>query len=71
LDEAVKYFNVAMAIKPDDAETHYEIANVLASQGKLDEAMEQYRRTLQIKPDFAGAREKLDSISKSKNIQEK
>ncbi len=32
-DEAVAAYNSALALKPDSADAHYNLANVLAAQG--------------------------------------
>ena len=66
LDKAIKYLTEALLYKPDHAETHYNLANALASQGKIDKAISHYNHALRIKPDFTAAREKLDTILKSK-----
>ncbi|MBI4938222.1 MAG: tetratricopeptide repeat protein, partial [Nitrosomonadales bacterium] len=45
----------ALALKPDYAEAHVNLGNVLQAQGKLDEAVESYRRALQSNPALADA----------------
>ncbi len=40
--------------RPIDTETRYEIGLKLEAEGKHEEAMEQYRRALEIKSDFGG-----------------
>ena len=46
----------AIQIRPGFAEAHYHLANALQQQGKLQEAVESYRRTLAIEPRAAEAR---------------
>jgi len=55
LDEATEAYNIALAIKPDNAEAYNNMGNALQEQGKLDEAIEAYNKGLAIKPDNAEA----------------
>jgi tetratricopeptide (TPR) repeat protein len=41
---------------------HFNIANIFAQQGKLDEAAAEYQETLRLEPRFAEARRALDGI---------
>ena len=45
-----------MKIKPDYAEAHNNLGNVLAGRGQIDEAIAHYQKALEIKPDYADAR---------------
>jgi protein O-GlcNAc transferase len=49
----VASYRRALEIRPDFAEVHSNLANVLQSMGKLNEAEASYLRALEIKPDFA------------------
>ncbi len=60
-DEAVASYGRALALKPDYAEAHSNLGNVLKDQGKLNEAVASYRRALELKPDFAEAHGNLGS----------
>ena len=40
------------AIKPDDDHTHYSLGGVLREQGKLDEAVAEYREAIRLLPDY-------------------
>ena len=51
---------------PNYPEAHYNLANVLASQGRLEEAIEHLRRAVQINPDFIDAKHNLDRAVKLK-----
>jgi tetratricopeptide (TPR) repeat protein len=42
-------------IKPDYAKEHLNLGDSLASRGKVDEAIVQFRMALEIKPDYAEA----------------
>ena len=50
LDEAIDAYNKALSIKPDYAEAHNNMGNVLRDLGKLNEAIDAYNRALSIKP---------------------
>ena len=51
-----------LAIRPNDADVHYNLGVALTNEGQLDEAVEQYRRALEIKPDYTVARQNLDAV---------
>ena len=55
LDESVKAYRSALAIKPDYAEALNNIGTVLKNQGKLEEAIETFNKALSIQPDYAEA----------------
>jgi tetratricopeptide (TPR) repeat protein len=59
MQEAMEHWEQALRIKPDFAEPHYFLGNVLLQQGRRQEAMEQYEQALRIKPDFTEARNAL------------
>ncbi|HJV75034.1 MAG TPA: tetratricopeptide repeat protein [Noviherbaspirillum sp.] len=51
LDEAEAYFRQALALKPEFAEAHQNIAWTLQVRGRFDEAIDCYRRLLALTPD--------------------
>ena len=55
LEEALKAYKKAIAIKPDYADAHYNMATTLEKQGKLEEAVISYNKAISIKPDYADA----------------
>ena len=55
LDAAVELIRRAVRSKPDYAEAHSNLGNVLR-QGQLDEAIAAYRQAIPLKPDLANAR---------------
>ncbi len=54
-DEAVAHYRKALEIRPDYAEAHVKLGNVLTSGGQVDEAIAHYQKALQINPDYAEA----------------
>src|SRR5262249_37640502 len=53
--EAVGYFRAALAIRPDTAAVYEGLGSALRSQGRVDEAIEEYRRAIQVDPKYASA----------------
>lgn len=49
------YFDKALQISPSNSGIHLTKGIYLQKQGKLDEAVESYRKSLEINPDFANA----------------
>ena len=49
------HYESALALKPDYANAHNNLGNVLKEQGKFDDAMAHYRRAIAINPDYAEA----------------
>ena len=54
-DQAVKFYQQALTVRPDFAESRLRLALLLEEQGKIDEAMAQVRRTIELKPKHAQA----------------
>ena len=59
LGDAVAAFEQARALKPNLAETHYNLGNARKAQGKLPEAITAYRQALKLNADFAEAHNNL------------
>ena len=59
LEEAEDSYREALRLKPDYAEAHNNLGNVLWDQGKLEEAEASYREALRLKPDYAEAHTNL------------
>ena len=55
LDEAATVYNQLLTLKPDFAEGHGNLGNVLAALGKHDAAVLAYRKALKIRRDFLEA----------------
>lgn len=48
---AMTHFSRAMELKPDNPESHFNVGLLLAMQGRMDEAITQYREAVRIKDD--------------------
>jgi eukaryotic-like serine/threonine-protein kinase len=59
VQEGVRCLTVAVALRPKSPGAHNNLGAALKDQGKLDQAIESYRKAIQIKPDFAGAHSNL------------
>jgi tetratricopeptide (TPR) repeat protein len=61
--EAKHHLSLAcQTTKPNSAKIHYSYACVLYQQGERDEAITHLRKSIQFKPDFEGAKLKLNDI---------
>jgi len=49
-------------MRPDLAEAHYNLAGMLYSKDQFDEAIAEYNRALQLKPDYEDARRNLEVV---------
>ncbi len=52
---AEKHINAAILASPDFPEAHYNMANVQAANGRIDEALASFRRAVKLKPDYVDA----------------
>ena len=52
-DEAIRHYERAVQLKPDNGEFQYNLAVVLAVRGRLDEAVAHFQRANELKPRFA------------------
>ena len=62
LDDAVKDYEKALALKPDYAEVLYNLGITLRELGQIDAAINSYKQALTIKPDYFGAHNNLGNI---------
>jgi tetratricopeptide (TPR) repeat protein len=60
--EAVKKFEQAVAISPDQEDLHYNLAIALAGLGKTAEAKKHYEEALRIFPEYAEAHNNLGNL---------
>ncbi len=59
MEDALRQYNEALRIKPDDADARYNLANMLVRQAKYPEAIAQYREVLKTAPGNVMARNNL------------
>ncbi|HKC13636.1 MAG TPA: sulfatase-like hydrolase/transferase [Vicinamibacteria bacterium] len=68
LEAAARHLRRALEIQPDQDEARFDLAQVLDRQGRLDEAVAEYRRLVEAKstgtPIRARARERLASLTR-------
>jgi spermidine synthase len=53
IPDAIREFDLAFQIKPDYAEAHSNLGNVLLRTGRFQDAIGQYQQALRIKPNYA------------------
>jgi protein O-mannosyl-transferase len=58
-NEAIGQYREALRLNPEDADTHYNLANALYRQGSVAEAIGEYQENLRLKPDDAGGHNNL------------
>ncbi len=58
-DKAIDYFQQVLQLKDDDADALNMLAHAQRKTGKIDEALENYKKALQLQPNFPQAREYL------------
>jgi tetratricopeptide (TPR) repeat protein len=51
LDEVIRFYTAALAVRPRSATTHYNLAYALRHRGKLDEAIHEYEKANDLRPD--------------------
>ena len=52
MDDAVKSYEKAVAIKPDYADAHFNLGNILRDLGELDGAIKSFVKTIEIMPEY-------------------
>ena len=55
LEQAIGFFERALALRPDYGSAHNNLGIVLARNGRTDDAIKHYLAALRIKPDFVQA----------------
>lgn len=55
LDEAINAYKTALALAPQDEETHFYLGTIYYSQKRLIEAIAAFKTAIKIKPDYAEA----------------
>ncbi len=59
--EAITYFTVAMALRPDSASAHASLGYALFRSNRLEAAVAEFRQATELDPDFANAHNNLGS----------
>ncbi|HIL86459.1 MAG TPA: sulfotransferase family protein [Candidatus Marinimicrobia bacterium] len=59
MDDAVKSYEKAIAIKPDYADAHFNLGNILRDLGELDGAIKSFVKTIEIMPEYDEAQYNL------------
>lgn len=54
-DRAIGYFQKALALEPNSADTRFGLGDALHQEKRIDEAIVQFQKVLALKPDFAKA----------------
>ena len=62
LDEAITQFDTALRLKPDSAETHFNLGVAHGDRGNRAEAIRHLQEAIRLRPDFAQARDELAKI---------
>jgi tetratricopeptide (TPR) repeat protein len=60
--DALHALEQTAGLLPNDAEAHGNLGTALRARGRLAEAVQRYRRALELKPDFAEAHNNLGSV---------
>src|SRR2546423_7093212 len=53
--QAIILYRKALALEPQDAETHYDLALALKYEGNSAAAIDEFTKTLQIRPEWSAA----------------
>jgi tetratricopeptide (TPR) repeat protein len=59
LEEVIRFWSVAVAIRPQSPAAHVNLGSALQDKGRLDEAIAEYREALHLKDDCIEARNNL------------
>ena len=58
-EEAMACYRQALRLRPDYPEAHFNLANVLAGEGKFAEAVPSFREAVRCRPDYVNAHHNL------------
>jgi len=64
LDDAIKNYEDAIAIKPDYAKAHFNLAGSFHDLDQMEEAVKSYEKTIEIEPSYAEAHNNLGNVFK-------
>ncbi len=71
IDEAIKYFNKAILLKPNFADAYSNLGSSLEKKGKPEEAINAFQKALKLKPDHANSYFNLGNIFKDQDKLDK
>jgi len=63
MDAAMQHYRQALMKEYDQVEWHYALAQLLAGQGRTDEAVHEARICLRFRPDYAAAKSLVEQLS--------
>lgn len=63
-ESAARHFTTALALEPAEAEAEYLEGRVAELDAELDRARAAYQRCLEVEPDHAGARDRLQALER-------
>jgi tetratricopeptide (TPR) repeat protein len=66
-EPAIAVSHLRASATDDSAPRHFNLGVALAMQGRIDEAIEEYRDTIRIAPDFAAAHDNLANVLSSRD----
>jgi tetratricopeptide (TPR) repeat protein/tRNA A-37 threonylcarbamoyl transferase component Bud32 len=66
LEESLRFFTVALALRPQSPGAHYNVGFALGVRGDLDEAIAQFQEAIRLKDDYAQAHYNLGSTQAKK-----
>jgi tetratricopeptide (TPR) repeat protein len=66
LEEAIRFYTVALALRPQSPGVYVNLGSALHAKGRLDEAIAEYREAIRLKQDFAGAHYNLGHALRDK-----
>ena len=70
LAQAAYAFKKVISLKPDFADAHNNMGNVLNAQGKHDKAVESYKKALLLKPDYSAVYNNMGNALKAQGKHE-
>jgi len=66
LDDSIANYRRGLALNPDYAEGHFNLANVLEQNGALDEAVASFEKVIALRPDYTAAHYNLGVVLQNK-----
>jgi serine/threonine protein kinase/Tfp pilus assembly protein PilF len=67
VDERIRFYTAALAVRPDNAHVHAMIAHLLREKGSLDKAIPYYEEAVRLRPDMWENHENLGTALTQRN----